>query len=283
MMKSMMLIPLAIPPFVAWTRNRELRWRWILAGQLLLVTVVYPLVGTMRSIYCIGRGPSRVQALISSVNRIADDGLYWDRSPLEYAQDALWRVGGIGSIMQVLDLDRRGQLDIDGEFYLRSLVGLVPRWLWPDKPIIHEGSYFNSYLQGKTGISQIDTTEITSSTAITLFGSFYWNLKWPGLIISSWVLGILSAFGYGLLKDSLSFESRIVYYFALLPVLSTAENEVVTFLSALVIQLMMAWLINLLMADRTNRTATQADTHPLSPPHLGLRSANRPPVLGIPH
>lgn len=246
-MKTSVVLPFLVPVAVTWVIASRVAGRWLLAAGLALFLVAYPLVTATRAIYFQPGGPTRIEAIKRSVAQIIERGLFDEQSISDSANQALWRINGIGSLASMLELYDAGALDIQGSFYLRSLQGLIPRFLWKDKPMIHEGVYFTAFLQGETHLKDIDAREVSSSTAITLFGSFFWNLGWPGLILSSIVLGLLSAILYLKLAGSIHTPSGCVYYLAMLPVFSTAENEVVTFISTLVFYFLAAWALNVVV------------------------------------
>jgi hypothetical protein len=220
----------------------------IAVSTAILLFVAYPYVGALREEYFQLDGPRRAEARKAAF----EHGWFWS-SPTKagmqlYANQALDRVGGIGSVCQLLELNKSGDLDIRGTFYYRALLGLVPRVLWRNKPIIHEGVYFSAYLQGHRGLDAIDTSAISGSVALTLFGSFYWNFGWPGVVLTSMALGLFSGLVYRYLKEhGFADASGFLYYSAILAVLETTETEVVKFPSSLAWGLILAWCVSWLL------------------------------------
>lgn len=240
--KSAFFLPVFLPviPYVILKAKIPVTRLAISAGVLLLIA--YPYVNGMRAVYFQADGPRRADARQAAFLH----GWFWSsptREGLElFANQALDRVGGIGSVCQLLQLDKDGELDIGGAFYYRAIIGLVPRVLWPEKPIIHEGVYFSAYLQGFRDLDTIDPSTISGSVALTLFGSFYWNFGWLGVVLTSLALGAFSGLAYSHLKaKGLTNPAGFFYYTAILAVLETTETEVVKFPSSLAWGLALAW------------------------------------------
>lgn len=58
---------------------------------------------------------------------------------------------------------------------------LIPRILWPEKPIFSPGNEFDTIFRG---------SQTENSLAIGLFSEGYWNLGWWGIVIVSVVVGV---------------------------------------------------------------------------------------------
>lgn len=70
-----------------------------------------------------------------------------------------------------------------------SAAALVPRFLWPDKPVLTTGDQVN-HRMGFQG---------TNSIGVTVFADIYWNLGWVGLILG---------FGMGIYTGLITIVSR---------------------------------------------------------------------------
>lgn len=255
--KTLFILPIFLPviPYIILKRSIPLR-RLILSGAVLIL-IAYPYSATLRDVYFTLDGPTRSEARELAFQH----GWLWSSSGGEgvgsYATQALERSGGIGALSELLQLDQEGRLNVRGEFYWRAVVGLIPRFLWADKPILLEGVYFSAYLQGWTGnISDIDPADISGSVAPTLFGSFFWNFGWPGVVLTSLALGYFSGRVFSYLKrhNNLADPASFLYYVSILSLLDTTESEVVKFPSSLVWSIAIAWVtIRLLGWDKTSR------------------------------
>ena len=76
---------------------------------------------------------------------------------------------------------RQYDAGIPGETFRLILPAIIPRVLWPDKPIMTPGFDFN----------QLVTRNPHSSSAAGVFGEAYWNAGWMGVAITSAYLGLL--------------------------------------------------------------------------------------------
>jgi hypothetical protein len=72
----------------------------------------------------------------------------------------------------------------NGETFMLIIWTLVPRFIYPDKPIMTTGDYFNELVTGNPN----------SFSAPGMFAEGYWNTGWIGLLIVSIVLGFLYTF-----------------------------------------------------------------------------------------
>jgi len=63
--------------------------------------------------------------------------------------------------------------------------GLIPRFLWPSKPIISRGGEFTKAITGEE--------EATTSTGMGAAGELYWEFGFPGIFLGMYILGYLFA------------------------------------------------------------------------------------------
>lgn len=68
-----------------------------------------------------------------------------------------------------------------GETLDRAQTILIPRVLWPEKPVFDPGSEFDLVFRGTASVSRL---------AIGFIAEGYWNLGWLGVIIVSLVVGV---------------------------------------------------------------------------------------------
>jgi len=79
-----------------------------------------------------------------------------------------------------------------GSSLYTTLLGPIPRGLWPEKPVRADGR-LNSYLFGAQGVRATD-----ASVAYSIAGSFYLDLGAPGVVLGAWLLGVALAYLQGL-------------------------------------------------------------------------------------
>ncbi len=247
-MKTLMFLPIFLPILPHIIQRGRIPWTRIVSGAAFLLLLIYPYVDAIRNEYFIIGGPPRSEAI-----RIAlSSGPVFSLEPeqmFHFANKTLDRVTGIGSISQILQLEENGDMDINGAFYIRSILGLIPRVFWPNKPVIAEGVYFSAYLDGAKGLDSIDPKTVYGAVSPTLFGSFYWNLGWVGLIVTAFALGVFSGISYRLFKKAgLSKPSVFLFYAAVLAILDTTESEFVKLPSSFVWGVSLVWAANLFLS-----------------------------------
>jgi hypothetical protein len=91
------------------------------------------------------------------------------------------------------------------DMFYRLLISLIPRLIWPNKPIISEGTLFiNDYLKVNT----------VSSASITILTSSYYMFGILGIIGTSWLVGIFLRSFYHYTIMNLN-NSGIVFCYAI--------------------------------------------------------------------
>jgi hypothetical protein len=72
-----------------------------------------------------------------------------------------------------------------GHTFELALFTVVPRFIWPDKPLITYGSEFTMLVKGN---------DVGGASGAGYFGEAYWNLGWTGVGIMAMVTGFVYAF-----------------------------------------------------------------------------------------
>lgn len=75
---------------------------------------------------------------------------------------------------------------LDGTSFNRLAYALIPRVVWPDKPVVSQGAWFAVYL----GFAESEETT-TSVWGITAAGELYWNFGIPGVLLGMLLIGML--------------------------------------------------------------------------------------------
>jgi hypothetical protein len=91
-------------------------------------------------------------------------------------QSAYQRIAYIYSAAPAVDLYDRGQ---PGDSLQDALIVLIPRALWPDKPVFDIGARYNQIVYGT----------ITSAAWMGFYAEAYWNLGWLGVPVVMIPLG----------------------------------------------------------------------------------------------
>lgn len=106
---------------------------------------------------------------------------------------AMVRISYVNAATFAMSLHDRGQA---GDTLSHALAAFVPRFLWPDKPMMTQVSIDFNVLA--TGIA-------SSASSPTIFGEAYWNFGWLGLLFVAapmgLLLGVLSRYAINVFRD----------------------------------------------------------------------------------
>jgi len=178
----------AVAPLILANLFKPSAKRMILFGTLGLLgfAIVTPLTNVIRQANWVGREEIELdQALSRLGSEYAEKGFFEVSTEGLRTFAARASSARNGAIVYGVATDR-GEL---GFFNLRdALIALVPRFLWPDKPVIAPGAWFTYYLGRATSVESART-----ATAIPLATDFYWMFGWPSLVVGMFLLGALYA------------------------------------------------------------------------------------------
>jgi hypothetical protein len=122
------------------------------------------------------------------------------------------------------------------EQFLAVPAYIIPRALWPDKPVLAKGIWYSiTYLNLPT--------QTTTSAAITIFGEGYVFAGWIGMVLVALSTGLLLAFLYRWTVST----GLIVIFIALIPKVLDIESQFtgmfVSIIQSLILYLVVYWLI----------------------------------------
>ncbi len=160
----------------------------MMAGFLIFIylTAVAPTVNQARRIEGRDKIP-HTQAMIEAFRTYSP--LYTGRFDQEFYQEQMetlfsrqFEASSIAVIAE--EVERKGY--IKGETFYQIRYFLIPRLLWPDKPMMVRGGWFTSYLG-----SSPRETDSTTSIGMEAAGELYWNFGYPGVVLGMFVLGAM--------------------------------------------------------------------------------------------
>lgn len=99
-----------------------------------------------------------------------------------------------------------------GNSYLSALLGLIPRFFWPEKPDLHYGNEFG-YVA-----NFISSGDFRTSISVTFFGEAYLNFGFAGLV-PLFFMGVLFGLMYRLIYTSRRYETGLLLYLITIPTL----------------------------------------------------------------
>jgi hypothetical protein len=114
-----------------------------------------------------------------------------------------------------------------GTTFYPLLIGWIPRVIWPDKPILSQGSFMHNVIIGSNTQSNVGLTSI---------GDFYLNFSLLGVIIGMFVLGSIVRIIYLYTQNFSQVKIyQILFYFTLYPnLLFSLQSGVATGLLGIV-------------------------------------------------
>ena len=133
------------------------------------------------------------------------------------------------------------------EKFLLLPINLIPRALWPDKPVLSRGQWFSVTYRGLP-------EDTASSSAMTAFGEGYMFSGWIGVVIAMALAGL----ALGILHRQLDSRSFLPVYLALLPTILEIEPELSSYLTSLV-QRSVVFIVVFLVVTHRSRAARLRD------------------------
>jgi hypothetical protein len=178
--KSLLVELAGIPMIALWYTRRKIPWRTLLLLLLILVFVVFPFNNTYRNL---DARISSAQRLSMTANIISD----WDSH--QYLRRSIgtfkFRMSLINSVAVIVrDVPRWVPYAKGETFMLPTLIFLIPRFIWPDKPYYYFGRTFAEKFRI---VSFLDKG---TNVAPTFHGELYWNFDWPGVVLGMFLWGL---------------------------------------------------------------------------------------------
>jgi hypothetical protein len=240
----MALLAVAIPLTAA---RQRIPWGLVAAGVLVFLIVIIPFTGTYRSaVHPASVNLTPRQAISAAPTVFRQSGALSAATLSQsaaYLAQRVQEIDGPAIIMQrtpsQIPYASAAQLPED------LVTDLIPRALWPGKPILDDGVQFSEEFYGATGVSY---------SAISPAGDLYWHGGWAVVMAGMLVLGVVVR----VLDDVLDVRNPHALFMVLLlfPVLVQAENDWVSMLNGL-LTLTLTWVAAVALAfGRRSRLPT---------------------------
>jgi hypothetical protein len=240
------LLAVAIPMSVA---RRRLPKAAAIAGALIFLAIIIPFNQAYRSAARGGSATLSPSEAIHEAPGIFRQTLTGHNVIAALPNSASYLLQRIREIDNPAIILQRtpGQIAFSGPFQLieAPLVDIVPRAIWPGKPILATGYQFSQQYYGLSAA-------VYTSSAITPIGDLYRHGGWIPVIAGMFVLGC----GVRLLDDVLDVraDSHAIFLVLLLfPSLVSAEDDWSTFLAGIP-GTVAIWLFALALTFRTRRS-----------------------------
>ena len=235
--KSLVMTMLGIPIIARWYGLRRIPWGVLLALLLILVFVVFPLYNTFRWSDPHAGNAERLQVTYSKLQTWGTD------TYLRFSLDAFkFRVALINSVAVIVrDTGRWVPFAKGGTIFLPTMTYLIPRYLWPDKPLAEPGREFGRRFR-VTNYWSRDT-----SIAATIPGELYWNFHVPGIVIGMALFGfamrwLYRIYGEGKEMDPVRLAVHILILIQLAHFGGSIAIDAVILLRMVVILAVVRWL-----------------------------------------
>lgn len=137
-----------------------------------------------------------------------------------------------------------------GKTLLPALIGWIPRWIWPDKPIISLSTIFTQkYLYG---FKKYYTAGSVAS--VTMIGESYINFHISGILLISLFVGILLRTIYEyLIKKVSNISAHVLYSFIFIYLITIWESSFAAFFSKFFFTTILGFLILTFFGERNEK------------------------------
>lgn len=246
-MKSHVIIPLLIVAIIYYYTKRNTP-KGILIGIILILIVSYPFSDTYRDF--INKGAvdtTSIKAIIEAIPDVMYDA---------YSEATIGSIFNFGyqksssrlSMLEsfsliVKDLSQSGRFWYGKYYVYFPLLVLVPRIIWPNKPVIDIGLWFTQTYWNPIAIS---------STAITYPGDLYLNFGLVGVLLGMFVTGIIYRLVYEWFKLNIGPLALFIYVFIFLA-LTNYEGDFLGIYTGLIKQLMELIIIGYFVFGKKRR------------------------------
>lgn len=235
--------------------RHRIPWRLVVASGLLFI-LVFPINQLYRPAVLSGAVDNRnLFAAAGTIATLAEET--WLSAPLmENLQAFLDGVIGRQSMLiQSVSLAAYVTPDTipyryGHDYFLLPLYILIPRIIWPSKPMLSGSVQFSIDYVG-------ERPNTINSTAVTPFGDFYLNFGLAGILVGMYLLGIVYRWCYQMVCES-NAEPSLVLYLGLLFWAANIEGEVVGLIQGFIQQLIIFYVLTRVMYRRRVRPKSKS-------------------------
>lgn len=157
------------------------RWAFLGLGGLTLILLLQPMNTFLRYKREVA-GPVALGDMVQVLGAVTDREALMELVDMRRSgvqEDTFWtRLGYVNVEAYVLARRAEGR---GGDTYRYFKHLFIPRWVWPDKPVVNPGLDFNKEWLGSDN----------SSIGLTMFGEAYFNAGWLGVPLIGMVLALI--------------------------------------------------------------------------------------------
>lgn len=169
--------------------ERRLRWRWMVAG-LVLIVVFFPAANFYRLVFQEGFKRNPIEVLMNPAPVLRGVAEFASRSTfgewLEIGYGATTkRLNSLGQLCVVVR-DVPDRVPFQGGWTIANIgLSLIPRALWPGKPGMTIGQWVSENFTHGGGV------ETSTSVGPTWIGELYLNFGFPGIVVGMGLFGVM--------------------------------------------------------------------------------------------
>lgn len=206
--KEVAIVLISYPAVTFAYVRRRLPWKVLVVVLLIGVFVIFPLYNTYRNTHWDESAGRRLDETVQQVSR-------WDRSEfVAHSVTAFMnRFALVYCVAAILrDVPRAVPYQYGSTLVLAPIGMFVPRFIWPDKPMIMIGRQFGETFQ------LVNPLDETTQISPTFPGEFYWNFDLPGVVLGMLLFGVAMRWFYERYGGGSDFAPlRRACYLGLLP------------------------------------------------------------------
>lgn len=237
-----------------WVTQRSFPWIFLIPAVLLFI-VLQPAKGIFRGEFWYGDRSGfnvveRIEFWLNAV-QVAWDGTSDNYDVLQRNLSAsLSRVSLLTQAVNVLEKTPDIVPFQNGNTYSFAILGLIPRFVWPDKP---SGNDANRFYQVAYGITPEDRLH-TVSIAIGFMTEGYVNFGWLGVVFACFVVGVVIGLVQSVFLKSAASYISIGLGVTLIELILKIETQLGLYLIAIVMTIVYTYFIIMLGAFLTGAT-----------------------------
>lgn len=208
--KEPVILAIILPLLVRYLRTSQLPSLRFVVAFIGSVVLLFSWGFAYRYALDVSGATSNASDMIRAITAANEGGYDHRLSTFEITVGRFSLVEPLSACLRIID--ERVWEPFMGTSYAQALLGVIPRFLWPDKPDLHYGNEFG-YMAGFIG-----SYDERTSISVTFFGESYLNFGWFGILPLA-LIGSFFGVIYRLANSSRRRETWLLLYLVTLPVI----------------------------------------------------------------
>jgi len=239
--KEPVILAIVLPILIRYLRIRKLPSRQTIVVFILFVLLLFPIAFFYRYALEAGGGTGSAEDMAAAASKAFAKDRNIDYTPYEIVFGRLSLLEPVAGCIRIWELGIWEPMI--GSSYALALTGIIPRFIWPDKPELHYGNdfgYVTGYLSAHDSITSI---------SVTFVGESYLNFGVGGVMPLT-VMGFLFGFVYSKIGASRRCETWLLLYSVCIPTILYIGGTFALYFGGLVKLIPFFYLMGLIM-DRS--------------------------------